>query len=205
MNMMLLKQHAEAFITHYKEEKAEEIAEAIPLKENDVVLKILATSPKLFSHLQKKVHGGIVIPFHHDEKKLEGIKTLEPATATGKMDEKFIHPSWKKDKQENAVLFAFTLPLVDTHTGLYTACRILRESRVETAHIICLQWKEEFMRKHDELQDIPFIGIEEYETFSYELGLQEMEVTEHDDFFTVCMEFPKIQFQDDWSAFAGDA
>lgn len=202
---MLLKQHAEAFITHYKEEKAEALAEAILLKENDVVLKILATSPKLFSHLQKKVDGGIVIPFHHDEKKLEGIKMLAPAIATGTMDEKFIHPLWKKDKQENVILFAFTLPLMDTHTGLYTACRILRESHVDTAHIICLQWKVEFMQKHDELQYIPFIGIEEYETFSYELGLQNMEATEHDDFFVVRMEFPKIQFQDDWSSFAGDA
>ena len=202
---MLLKQHAETFITHYKEEKAEELAEAMPLKENDVVLKILATSPKLFSCLQKKVHGGIVIPFHHDEKKLEDIKTLEPAITTGTMDEKFIHPSWKKEKQESAVLFAFTLSLMDTHTGLYTACRILRESHVDTSHIICLQWKEEFMRKHEELQYIPFIGIEEYETFSYELGLQNMEAAEHDDFFVARMEFPKIQFQDDWSAFAGDA
>lgn len=203
--MPLLKEQTETFFTAYKEANAHKIAESISLDANDVLLKIFASSPELLAMLRDKVPGGDVIPIHHDEKQLETFKKHLPGISAGITDEKFIHPSWKKIKQPSVILFAFTLALVDAHTGLYTACRILRESSVDTARIVSLQWKKEFMQKHDELRDIPFISMDEYETISYELGLQDMTVTEHEDFFTARMDFPKIQFQEDWRSFAGDA
>ncbi len=203
--MSVLTENVQCFLTEYKEENALKLSEAVPLEAHDVVLKILSTSPKLFQCLKDKVPQGQIVPFHHDDKVLHPFKGKNPADVTGKMDAQFITFGWQKDKEPNAVLFAFTLPLFDPHTALISSCRILRVSEVEKAHIVCLQWKEDFIRRHSGLQDMPAFTMEDFETFAYELALQNVAITEHEDFFVARMEFPKIQFQDDWSSFAGDA
>lgn len=203
--MPILKAQTELFLASYKEANAHELAECIPLDANDVALKILATSPLLIDELKKKNTGGQIIAFHPDAQKIEELKKHDPQLYAGKMDEKFITFGWQRDREPNVILFAFTLPLLDPQTGLLTACRILRASDVEQAHIICVQWKQDYIQQHEELNGELFISMEEYETLSCELGLQHMEITEHDDFFVARMEFPKLQFQEDWSSFAGDA
>lgn len=203
--MTVLTQNIQSFLTAYKEENALRIAESIPLEENDVAFKILSTSPKLLQCLKAKASQGQIIPFHPDDEILRSFRENSLASVTGKMDAQFITFGWQKDKEPNVVLFAFTLPLLDAHTALISACRILRVSEVENAHIVCLQWKEEFIRRHKELENMTALTADDFETVSCELGLQHVEITEHDDFFVARMEFPKIQFQDDWSSFAGDA
>ncbi len=200
-----VKEQTETFLTSYKNARAHELAECIPLDANDVALKILATSPPLIDELKKKTHGGQIIPCHSDAQKTDELRKHDPQLYVGKMDEKFITFGWQRDKDPTVILFAFTLPLLDPQTGLLTACRILRASDVEQAHIVCVQWKQDYIQQHEELDGELFISMEEYETLSCELGLQRIEITEHNDFFVARMEFPKLQFQDDWSSFAGDA
>lgn len=203
--MSVLTKSIQNFLTAYKEENARGISDSAALEADDVVLKILSTSALLLQELKSKAPRGQIIPFHPDDNVLRAFREKKLADVTGKMDERFVTFGWERDKEPNVVLFAFTLPLLDPHTALISACRILRASEVEKAHIVCLQWKEGFIRRHEELESMTVLTTDDFETYSYELALQNVEFTDYDDFFVARMEFPKIQFQDDWSSFAGDA